>query len=138
VIHGEFDDGPRLRAIVRLAIGPDRPSFAVNFLVDTGTHGTMVMPHHLPGLRPADLSSSPTSAPLGLGGSVSAWVLPAVIWLADSSGNLVPHRLPVEVPQKSVDSGMPSLLGRDLTDQYRLVVDPANDVLTLDDPANYR
>ena len=81
----------------------------------------------------------PAGSATTAGGLLDSHLVPGILWLQDAeSKRLIEHRLLLEIPERDTDSAMPSLLGRDITDRYRLVVDPANDVLTLDDPGNYR
>lgn len=91
------------------------------------------------GFDGSDLSGLPVSPASTAAGPVTLRLMPSVIWLFDwETEEHVPRAGLIDVPEIELAPGMPSLLGRDITDKYRLVIDKENGIVTLDDPEKYR
>jgi hypothetical protein len=141
--RGEFtSDGPHIRGVLRFPLGATQPLVHVDFLIDTGAEQTLIMPddYMAAGIRFRDFQRFPTGAPVGVGGPITVRIVPSLIWLREEeAGDLKPHLVVIQVAEPNhITVPLPSLLGRDFTDQFRLIIDPTNDVLVLDDPEKYR
>jgi predicted aspartyl protease len=109
-------------------------------LVDTGTSRTMLTRRDVAeaGISLANLQLFDVTTPMTASGPLRCYAVPANLWLQDvDTRRTVRHSLVVDVPEQDVAEDMPSLLGRDVINQYRLVVDRLNDTLTLDDSEKY-
>lgn len=103
----------------------------ISFLADTGADQTLI--HPLDGLRIGmDYSAlSDTSESVGVGGIVDNFVEPALIVFNEPGRMLYVYTIVVAIAPPSPDiMDLPSLLGRDILKQWRMVVEPHRDVLT--------
>lgn len=141
MIRGEFLDGrPHIRGLFQFDAITD--TVRCNPLVDTGSDVTMVMPtdYERAGLAWSEFSGAPSAAATGVGGFAEIKIVGAILFLFDpDDGRLIRFHTPLNVaPPTPEFYRLPSLLGRDITDHFRLVIDPTNDLVALDDPELYR
>lgn len=103
----------------------------VSFLVDTGADSTTLMPADAARLG-LDLSSLPDSQTLciGIGGVAQCHVVDGLLVFSDDS-QLYSYvlRLTVAPPAQGLDD-LPSLLGRDVLDNWAMTYDPQRSRLT--------
>ena len=110
----------------RLKTGGD-----ISFLVDTGADQTLI--HPLDGLRLSiDYPKlSDTSESVGVGGIAQNFVEPALVVFSEPGRMLYVYTVVVAIAPPSPDiMNLPSLLGRDILNQWRMVVEPHRDILT--------
>ena len=128
MIIGEFDRNgwPRVRCDIflpRLGLNVD-----VSFLVDTGAHRTALYPNDADNISiPFDLLSNREEL-IGVGGEVSHFQEPA--YLAFDDGlykRIYVIDLLIAEPNEPSDSGIPSLLGRDIIHYWDMRYAPMND-----------
>jgi hypothetical protein len=139
MIRGGFNAGrPHLQGVL---LFPDaaRPTRTITtwFLVDTGADRSLVAPadYEKLGYGYADFRRFPEADSVGYGGHITAKTVPAKLLLRDESGAYVQLALEVEVVQPGRENELlPSILGRDVTDLFRLVVDRSVNLVALVDP----
>ncbi len=115
-----------MNAMVAIAeLGVEHP---VQFLLDTGADRTCL---HYPdvlmaGINPFRLRGFPKKSMNGIGGSADYFVVPADIKLFDSDQGYIVHRISLRIADISqLKAGdIPSLLGRDVFNQYQMYYDP--------------
>jgi hypothetical protein len=124
------------------------PRFAVHgdvsFLVDTGADASLLSPTDVYQMR-LDLGAiARTSEAQGVGGIVRSLVEPAVVVFSAPAEAIWAYRLDLEIlPPEPGDTGavlrerdpelslkLPSLLGRDVLDRWRMLYDPPADDLS--------
>ena len=98
----------------------------VSFLVDTGADASLVSPGDASRIG-ADFDRLEGRAEsVGLGGPVECFVEPAWIVFAGGDSEVYVYALDIEIAPPSPDAlALPSLLGRDILDRWRMVYDPA-------------
>lgn len=109
------------------------------FLVDTGADRTLVVPsdYEHDGYSYQDFRDYPLADSRGVGGVLEGRIVPARMLLRKDDGSLQQIRLDVEVARPTPDvERIPSLLGRDVTDLFRLVVDRTVNLVALEDAAD--
>jgi hypothetical protein len=125
-----------------LLLGAERIALRSRPLIGTGTDITTVMPqdYQRAGLGFDAFSAAPTAVTTGVGGSAEVRRVSAFVLMADRKiGKLYRYPFLLNVaPPAGAFRRLPSLLGRDVTDQFRLIIDPTNDFVALDDPELYR
>jgi hypothetical protein len=102
----------------------------VSFLVDTGADGTVFMPADSTkmGIDFAKLADPTISE--GIGGAAERFNERVVLSLSDQRF-IYSYVLRVEISKPTRHNlGFPSLLGRDLLDRWRFVMDPMRDLVT--------
>ena len=105
----------------------------LTFLVDTGCDTSTVMPADSnrmalpwPRLRMSGLA-------IGVGGAVREFSEPAALAFRDSDGGTYVHRLNIStMPPSTIMGDIPSLLGRDILNRWRMVYDPSIDELSFE------
>ena len=103
----------------------------ISFLADTGADQTLI--HPLDGLRIGiDYSTlSDTSESVGIGGISQNFVEPALVVFSEPRRMLYIYTIVVAIAPPSPDiMNLPSLLGRDILKQWRMVVEPHRDICT--------
>lgn len=107
------------------------------FLVDTGADRTLVTPsdYESDGFRYQDFRTFPAADSRGVGGLLEGRLVQARLLLRNDDGTLQQIGVEVEVarPTPQIEA-LPSLLGRDVTDLFRLTVDRTVNLVALDDP----
>ena len=122
---------PFLRGIVRVPLfGIQQP---VEFLVDTGADTSALMPRDSVrlGIPFTQLARGPGS--IGIGGPSNEYVARASISFLDSDGRI--HSYLLDLAIVGAGSGvdvLPSLLGRDILNRWRMVYDPSIDELSFE------
>jgi predicted aspartyl protease len=132
MIEGWF--GFESRPFIELTVRLTRLDLEVSaaFLVDTGADSTLLSGREW---RRAGVERSTLKAPsqtiAGFGGFVDLSLEPAVLVLrhADGSEDLLSIDIEMGAEQPA---GIPSVLGRDVLNRYRLVASPRENILTLE------
>ncbi len=104
----------------------------ISFLVDTGADVTTIMPDDSKKLG-IDLSlMSGAETATGIGGSVDTTTDPSLLtFFEQNTDKLRLYSMPLDfISPNSHTAGMPSLLGRDVLDRWRMNYDPARGKLT--------
>lgn len=102
------------------------PLVAVSFVVDTGADATLVLPadYEAVGMLYRDFRSYPLSYPSGYGGSMEARNVPTALFLRHDDGRYDRISLEAEIAKPDPrNEDLPSVLGRDALDLFRLVID---------------
>ena len=134
----EFDDAPMVRATVSFAAAP---SGTVLFLIDTGATRTALSPRDANTIFPgyADLDwtrDHRLSGARGIGGTCRMITRPGMIRFRDDRGGERHWVGPIELIEPTADSWtLPSLLGRDILDHFRLTVSRQESLISLDLPS---
>lgn len=134
MIVGWFEGGRR-RPVVEGALGFPRLGIEhrMTFLVDTGCDTSTVMPADSnrmalpwPRLRMSGLA-------IGVGGAVREFSEPAALAFRDTDGGTYVYRLNISImPPSTIMGDIPSLLGRDILNRWRMVYDPSIDELSFE------
>ena len=133
MLHGRFGattNSPYFEA--RISIPKLNVSGHVSFLLDTGADTTTLMPADgvRLGLPWDDLSKGNPMPATGIGGQTEVFVAPASVTFR-TEDELYGYSVPVCIVPKAPDRmHMPSLLGRDIVNQWRLAYDNPGNVLT--------
>lgn len=128
IILGSIEEGrPQLRVVLMMPAreGDWRP-LQLTFLIDTGADRTLVPARHYvdQGWQYSDFRAFPMSQPVGIGGEVEVRVVPAKLFLQSDDGELHQLEVLVEMAKPHADlDPLPPLLGRDVTDLFRVVID---------------
>lgn len=99
---------------------------SVSFLADTGADASLVSPGDAGriGVDFGQLEGRTES--VGLGGSVECYVERAWVVFTGGDGEVYVYALDIEIAPPSPDAlALPSLLGRDILDRWRMVYDPS-------------
>ena len=106
----------------------------VDFVVDTGADATLIAPTDFDaqGVRYSQIQGTETESS-GYGGKITAKRCPATLYLRDDSGRHMRIILEAEFGKPHpANEGLPSVLGRDVIDLFRLVVDRSVNLVCLD------
>jgi Retroviral aspartyl protease len=131
MLHGRFGDtsgAPYLEA--HISFPRLRLRGFVSFLIDTGADGTILMPADSKKLR-MDFSSlrNPTTSE-GIGGISKGYNERGVISFSDRR-HIYTYVIKMEIAGPTVHNHrFPSLLGRDILKQWRLIIDTAKNRIT--------
>jgi predicted aspartyl protease len=126
LITGSFSEGsgrPLVEGKIilpRLAIEGD-----VSFLMDTGADSSVLMPSDAKNLGiPYDLLEGNRECG-GIGGTVHSFVERAILVFSHPNRTLYGYDLEIDIMPYDVEvEEVPSLLGRDVLDRWRIVYDP--------------
>jgi predicted aspartyl protease len=95
------------------------------FLVDTGADSTVVMPRDAKSMGIDYLQLRGDIASIGVGGTVHSFHEPALLVFVDSENVEYTYKLDIRFMEDTVISRqLPSLLGRDVLNRWRIVYDP--------------
>ena len=102
----------------------------ISWLVDTGADGSLLNPNDGQRLQLDYSRLTGDNSATGIGGEMHCFVEPAVLVFTDPGTRLYVYMfdLDISAPDPGI-SDLPSLLGRDIIDQWRVTYDPANDLL---------
>ena len=102
----------------------------VSFLVDTGADASLLNPGDMVRMG-VDLGLLEGSAEsVGLGGAIQCFVEPAWFIFTDTDGATYVYDVDAEIAPPQPDTlDLPSLIGREILDRWRMVYDPAIGVL---------
>ena len=102
----------------------------ISFLVDTGADASLVNPGDALRIG-VDIARLGGQAELvGLGGSIACFVEPVWVVFSGRDGAIYVYRLDMEIaPPRPDTHSLPSLLGRDVLDRWRMVYDPGGRAL---------
>jgi hypothetical protein len=137
-IRGEFADGrPQMQGRLLFA----NPQIVVEdctFVLDTGADRTLWMPGAedvRAGVDYRRFAEFPPSSTTGFGGSFIARIVPATLLLISASGEASAQViLELEVVRRTPDLiDLPSVLGRDVLDLFRLTIDRSTGLIALTD-----
>jgi hypothetical protein len=132
MIEGRFGDtSGRPYIESRLAIPRLRKFGDISFILDTGADTTLLMP--LDGGRIGiDYNMlQGTASATGIGGLSKHYVEPAILAFTDPGKCLYAYTISLRIASPSPDIGdIPSLLGRDVLDNWLITIDRQNDLLT--------
>lgn len=128
MLVGRFDGlgRPRIGAVVRIAgLGLRRE---VQFLVDTGSTTTSLNTDDLTGL---DLSGIGPKRPVGVGygGVLLGYQLPGAAHFEERGVGAYGFQVDMLLVDEPELAGLPSVLGRDILQHWRMVHDPTNEIL---------
>jgi hypothetical protein len=116
-------------------------ALAIWLLVDTGADRSLISPadYEKLGYTYGDFRAYADVEPRGYGGVIRAKAVPAKLLLRDDGGLFLQLAIDVDVvrPDPAVE-GLPSILGRDVTDLFRLIIDRSVNLVALDDPEGER
>jgi len=105
----------------------------VSFLMDTGADQTVLMPADATkmGLSFAELKNGSVS--LGVGGYAKDFIEPANVIFLGSSGKLYIYQIQLRISESApAIMDVPSLLGRNIIDSWRIRYSPTEKVLECD------
>lgn len=103
----------------------------VSFLVDTGADSSLLAPADGLAMGLDYSSLGDVSESVGTGGIARSYILPASIAFTDPGNEILVYHvnLDVAVPDPEIME-MPSLLGREILDRWRMVYDPTEGELS--------
>jgi hypothetical protein len=137
MIKGGFND--RRPHISGLLLFPAVKAGVVScrFLLDTGADRTLVVPvdYESDGFRYQDFRRFPPADSMGFGGELEGRLVEAKLLLRHADGAYQQIAVEVEIakPAPAIER-LPSILGRDVADLFRLVVDRSVNLVCLDVP----
>lgn len=140
MIPGRFDERgrPCLDGLVAFPpssrLGNEILLIPITFVIDTGADVTLILPTHYSPFVYSDFREYEVANPGGYGGPIEArLVTPTLLHFRHETGQFVRVTAAVEVARPSQTlEGYPSVLGRDVLDFYRLVVDKPGGQVHLD------
>ena len=131
MIAGGFDASGYPTVEGRLVVPRLGVSYRVPFLVDTGADGTCLHPRDgiQAGIPFGRLRDGVTVG--GIGGQSTYYEEPAILMFTDDAeGQTYAYHVVVDIAKpEDVSDEIPSLLGRDIIDRWRMVYDRTDDVL---------
>jgi hypothetical protein len=140
VIRGEFNDRrPYVSGF--LSFGFSARQIQVEFVIDTGSDISLLGSdaYEDAGLSYDDFAGYPPATSAGFGGQIAARRAPARLFLFDSDErNVVAITLEIEVLKPVAGAPLagalvlPSIIGRDVTDLFRLTIDRSVNLVTLE------
>ena len=102
----------------------------VQFLVDTGADDSLLSPGDASAAGVDFSALRSRSTALGLGGAVECYVEPATIAFVGDDDIRYSYNMELEIAAMQPETmGLPSILGREVIDRWRMVYDPTMDVL---------
>ncbi len=113
----------------RVDIPSLRVSGFVSFLIDTGADQTVLMPPDARRLGVDHSVLTTTTISAGVGGSSTDFVEDAQVVFTDEVFHIYRTRLIVMAPREGAES-LPSLLGRNILNRWRLVFDYPKTILS--------
>ena len=131
MIQGHFGER-RPRVVVRLQFPRFRKDTHVSFVVDAdqsllsewdATNKLGIDYDHLNGYTRCE----------GVGGSLGVYPEDAMLIFEDRKGRRLAFNVEINVAEQKLDAGLqlPSLLGRDILDEFQLMIDRKRDILRL-------
>ena len=104
----------------------------ISFLIDTGADVTTIMPDDSQKLRVDFHSLTNPDIATGIGGNATTFEEDAHLTFFEANTNkLSLYATPVQfITPSSYTAGIPSLLGRDVLDRWRMVYGPSKNILT--------
>ncbi len=137
MIRGRFEQRePVVDCFILIpSLGIDTPG-RVTLLVDTGASVSVLQPADAQrfGADPAKVAADPRSELVGgVGGSTRALVTTALLSFADNTAGTRRYRLPMRIAEPSAaNSTLPSILGMDFIQHFRLTVSVREDRVELE------
>lgn len=111
-----------------------RKLFSAHFLLDTGADRTFVpaSAYRREGFVYDEFLHFPPSYPVGVGGAVEVRLVPASILLMGDDGEMTQLAAVMEMAKPNADLDLlPPLLGRDVTDLFRIIIDRQAGIVAL-------
>ena len=103
----------------------------VSFIVDTGADSTLLMPLDVESMGVDYSRLEAKTMSVGIGGVSENFLEPALLAFREGRRYLHVYSLELEICKPSPDiMEIPSLLGRDILNRWRMIFDPSNDRLT--------
>jgi hypothetical protein len=140
VIVGSYEPlvGPVIHAGLIIEGVPGR-EFDIDFLVDTGSSATCIMPSDMRRLSAVASNAivsflRPTSNIRGVGGSAERWVLQATLVLSHVDGRTTEFDFSLSIVQDARMIGLPSIIGRDVLEVGRFEMVPILERVIFDAP----
>ena len=133
--RADFADAPTIQLRVSVAAAPP---VSVRFLIDTGATRTTLSPRHatevFPGYADLDWTRDPRlSSVRGIGGTSRIIRRMCAIRFTDDRVGPVYWDGPVDLIEPTADGwALPSLLGRDVLDNFRLTVSKQESLISLE------
>ena len=123
-----------MRALVEIP-GLQAAEQAIAFILDTGADTSVLMPddyQRVPQLEYRDFLPYPLSLSFGFGGSFSARLVTATLVFRATDDARVPIDVAMDAVRQSPSShGVPSVIGRDVTDLFHLTIDRSIGLISL-------
>ena len=139
MIRGRYVQGrPLLSGLLQFATIPkfEQTLVSVRFLIDTGADATLIQPvdYEPEGPPYAAFRRLPLAeATRGFAGLIEAKIVPVALYLRHEDGHYDRIELEAEIARSSLDlEGLPSVLGRDVLDLYRLTMDRSHALIDLE------
>lgn len=130
MLKGSFGEATgRPHIVARVDITPLRVSGLVSFLIDTGDDQTVLMPRDARRLGVDHSALTKTTTSAGVGGSSVDYITDANVVFTDKVFHIYRTPLIVMAPREGAEK-FPSLLGRNILNRWRLVLDYPKKVLT--------
>lgn len=135
MIRGAFNRRrPHISGLVLFHELQDR-QVSARFLVDTGADRSLLAAsdYELGGLAYRDFAGYPPANSTGYGGGIVGKIVAVKLLLRHADGRYQQIGLEIEVVRRSArNEGLPSILGRDVTDLFRLTIDRSVNLVELD------
>jgi hypothetical protein len=139
MIGGRYVLGrPLVSGLLQFATVPkfEQALVSVRFLIDSGADATLVQPvdYEPEGPTYAALRKFPLAeATRGFGGVIEARRVPVALYLRHEDGHYDRIELEAEIAKPAPESeGLPSVLGRDVIDLYKLTMDRSHGFIGLE------
>lgn len=142
MIHGTFDEGGRPSIDCFVAFPPvKRPEATghllnATFVIDTGADTSVMLPEHLRPYSYSDfVDDYPLDYPDGFGGSMTVRRVPVRFYFPEDDGDsfiYLDQEVEVARPSRNL-LGLPSVVGRDVLDNFRITIDKNRYEVTLEE-----
>ena len=134
IIQGHFGERGRPRVVVRLQLPRFQNDAQVSFVVDTGADQSLLSEWDATNKLGIDYDrlNGYTSCE-GVGGSLGVYPEDAMLIFEDRKGRRLAFNIEINVAERKSDARfqLPSLLGRDILDEFQLMIDRKRDILRL-------
>jgi len=106
---------------------------AVSFLVDTGADSTVLMQLDAARLRVDFTRLKKTRINTGIGGNSTDWIVPATLLFSEPRVKMYGYDITLTIAQPKLElETCPSLLGRDILNNWRMVYDAPGNSLNVE------
>jgi hypothetical protein len=134
VLTGYFGPGGRPYVAPLLALPVLRMPTRIELLLDTGSDESLLSPRHARDLGILLDRLQPSGSTVGIGGTIPRYQIDAALIFDDpDDGVRYLYRLSLGVsPPTPATLDLPSILGRDVLDRWRMTYDPSEGELTFE------